>query len=88
MKKQEIFHFSLNLLGNSTRNVVNAWKEGKQGGGECLLHLLGQAVEGVRVDRVDLVVVQRQPGHLPSIRSGLSTDSDLAKYLPPKQNWH
>ena len=65
MKKQEMLHFPLNCC-DSTRNVVNAEKEGKQGGKCLLLHLLGETVEGVRVDRVDLVVVQRQPGHLQS----------------------
>ena len=55
---------------------MNAEKEGKQGGKCLLFHLLGESVEGVRVDRVDLVVVQRQPGHLPITRSALPTASD------------
>ena len=43
---------------------VEAEKEGKQGWARSARHLLGQTVEGVRVDLVDLVVVQRQPRHL------------------------
>ena len=42
---------------------VEAEKEGKQGWASAR-HLLGQTVEGIRVDLVDLVVVQRQPRHL------------------------
>ena len=71
MKKQKTFHSPLNLW-NSTRNVVNAEKDWKQGDGECLLDLLGESIEGVGVDFFDLVVVQGQPGHLASKRSGLA----------------
>ena len=53
--------FSIECVGIQ-REMGCECGEGKQGG-ECL-NLLGEPVEGVRVDRVDLVVVQRQPGHL------------------------
>ena len=67
MKKQEMFPFPIELLGFNEKCCECGEGRKARRRGECLLlHLLGEPVEGVRVDRVDLVVVQGQPGHLPT----------------------